>query len=216
MALPDNIISHWYHLFDDFQDSPVEIYAAIEAAIERRQVPDRETFRMEFQEGSLLTANRRYLRIIRNKHSFDICAAPFGTGFFFSWWLTVLPSQWLMYFFGLVFVCLVTTVMCFKSGVFFGFFLSLFVVPGVLALIGAIVRDQGGSAEDAILAMPIVGYLYARVFDPPTYYKIDTIIMFQESVHRAVLEVVDQISATKGIRALSESERKPILKSFTG
>jgi hypothetical protein len=43
---------------------------------------------------------------------------------------------------------------------------------------------------------------------------MDTALMFQESVHNAVLEVVDCITAAKGIRALTEAERKPILKAF--
>jgi hypothetical protein len=38
--------------------------------------------------------------------------------------------------------------------------------------------------------------------------------MFEKAVHNAVLEVVDRMTASKGIRALSESERKPIMKRF--
>jgi hypothetical protein len=38
--------------------------------------------------------------------------------------------------------------------------------------------------------------------------------MFQDAVHNAVLEVVDCITASKGVRALSEAERKPIMKRF--
>jgi hypothetical protein len=38
--------------------------------------------------------------------------------------------------------------------------------------------------------------------------------MFQEAVHNAVLEVVDGMTASKGIRALTESQRKPIMKRF--
>jgi hypothetical protein len=49
---------------------------------------------------------------------------------------------------------------------------------------------------------------------PTTYYKIDTTLMFQESVHRAVVEVIDQMTQAKGLRALSESERKPILRNI--
>ena len=38
--------------------------------------------------------------------------------------------------------------------------------------------------------------------------------MFQQTVHNAVLEVIDAITTGQGIRVLSESERKPVLKSF--
>ena len=36
-------------------------------------------------------------------------------------------------------------------------------------------------------------------------------MMFQGAVHSAMLEVIDEITNTKGLRALSEAERKPIL-----
>lgn len=47
-----------------------------------------------------------------------------------------------------------------------------------------------------------------------TSFRHDTALMFQESVRAAVLEVVDGITKAKGLRALSELERKPILTSF--
>src|SRR5438045_2521959 len=97
MSKPQNVISHWYQLIENFQASPLDFYRDLDLAITRRQVPDRTAFRIEFKEGGLLTANREYLRVIRGKHVFDICAAPFGTGFFFSWWLVELPSQWILY-----------------------------------------------------------------------------------------------------------------------
>ena len=35
--------------------------------------------------------------------------------------------------------------------------------------------------------------------------------MFRGAVYSAVLEVIDEITNAKGLRALSETERKPIL-----
>lgn len=49
---------------------------------------------------------------------------------------------------------------------------------------------------------------------PMTYYRYDTALMFQESIHNGVLEVIDQITHANGLRALTESERKPILGDF--
>jgi hypothetical protein len=214
MAKAQIVLSHWHRLIEEFQTSPLDFYAAVEAAIERRQIPDRRSVRIDFKEGGLLTARRVYLRIMRDKHSFDICAAPFGTGFFFSWWLTELPSQWVIYCIGLLFVSLLTVIVCFQAGFIVGILLSLIAVPGVLALIGNIVHNNGGSAEDAIVAIPWLGAIYEQVFHPATYYKIDTALMFQDAVHNAVMEVIDQVTAGKGVRAISEFERKPILKSF--
>jgi len=65
-----------------------------------------------------------------------------------------------------------------------------------------------------ILLIPILGPILVRVFRPETYYRLDTALMFQDSVHSAVLEVFDRITKDKGLRALSELERKPILREL--
>jgi hypothetical protein len=63
------------------------------------------------------------------------------------------------------------------------------------------------------LAIPFLNIIVAS-FVRETYYKLDTAMMFQESVHNTVLEVIDGLTSAKGIRALSESERKPIMRNF--
>jgi len=67
-----------------------------------------------------------------------------------------------------------------------------------------------------VLAMPLIGWIYEKIFAPhhTTFYSMDTAIMFEKSVHYAVLEVIDNMTANKGVRALSESERKSTMKAF--
>jgi len=48
--------------------------------------PHIKTKSVIYSEGGFITANRTYLRVSRGDILFDICAAPFGTGFFISWW----------------------------------------------------------------------------------------------------------------------------------
>ena len=62
--------------------------------------------------------------------------------------------------------------------------------------------------------IPIIGGLFTRTFKPETYYQLDTALMFQESIHSAVSEVLDGMLKAKGIRSLSDSERKPILSDL--
>jgi hypothetical protein len=38
--------------------------------------------------------------------------------------------------------------------------------------------------------------------------------MYQEAVHAAVLEVIDEITAHHGIKSLTEMERKPIFNEL--
>jgi hypothetical protein len=157
------ILSHWYHLIDDLQQSPQQFYSSLERAIDRRQIQNLKISRVDHKEGGILSAKREYFRVQRNEHIFDVCAAPFGNGFFVSWWLGETPP---------------------------------------------------GGLWSLILLIPYLGEVLVRLFRPITYFRHDTALMFQQSIHSAVLEVVDEVTKAKGLRALSELERKPILTSL--
>jgi hypothetical protein len=229
VAKEPNFISHWDQLFENFQTSSVEFYNAVEKAVAERSVPEAHWTRVEHKEGGLASANRQYLRMHRGKHAFDICAAPFGNGFFVSWWLTEPPLRFgflytLAILFG-VFICfniaygLGAAIGAAMSGLSFGIMLggcfAFIGVPLLLWLIGNGLRQGVIAGESTVLAIPIIGWIYERVFAPTTYYSMDTAIMFQKSIHQAVLEVVDGMTAAKGVRALSEFERKPVMKSMS-
>jgi len=77
------ILSHWHKLFEDFQESPQRIYSLLEEAIDRRKLPDVKISRVNYSESGIFSARREYLRARRKNHIFDICAAPFGTVFFY-------------------------------------------------------------------------------------------------------------------------------------
>jgi len=211
------VISHWHHPVENFQTSAIEFYAAVEQALQPRQIPDYTVSRIDWREGGVLTARREYLRIKRGKLAFDLCAAPFGTGFFFSWWLAELPPThallWaiLICFLGLGFIGGMVAEFGF-SGLFWGIVLGV----GALWLAGYLLREGhlGTEVEDMVLAIPFFGALYEKFFKPSTYYKVDTALMFQSVVHTAVLEVVDQLMSAKGARPLTELERKPIMREF--
>src|SRR5579871_3130501 len=113
-----NVISHWYQLIENFQTSSLEFYKSVETAIERRAVPENQSARVEHKESGLASAKREYLRMHRGKHAFDICAAPFGTGFFVSWWLTEPPLKFgflytIAFFVGVTITMMVTYAVAF-------------------------------------------------------------------------------------------------------
>src|SRR3989344_80720 len=81
------VMSHWSNLIENLQASPLEFYGLVECAIRNRNIPEASTSRVDWQEGGLLSAKREYLRVSRGKNIFDVCGAPFGNGFFVSWWL---------------------------------------------------------------------------------------------------------------------------------
>ena len=211
------VLSHWYHLVENLQHSPQEFYGSLEEAIGRRQIPDISLSRIDYLEGGMLSAKREYLRAERKRLVFDICAAPFGTGFFVSWWLGETRSSWA----ALIAVAMVAVIL-FAFGIFIdtvGFFLgaliAIIVVASLFAAFTSLIREGMIPLEISLSEIPLFGRIYERLFEPVTYYKIDTTLMFQESVRLSVLEVLDQVTQAKGLRSLSESERKPILKEFS-
>lgn len=225
-----NVVAHWSKLLEGFETSATEFYESVEQALARRKIPGLNTSRVTWSEGGLLTPDRTYLRITGSRHIFDICAAPFGTGYFFSSWVTQRKARFVMLqllmFSG--FNYMLWWVL--QHGLewlwqFSNDFQSLFspfrlvlspfvLVPVstlvVLWLIAMIARGGGVEPEAAILTVPGLGWFYARLFAPETYYRIDTVLMFQSSVQAAMLEAIDGLTALKGVRALSEDERKPV------
>ncbi len=158
----DIIRSHWHQSIPNLQESPQKFYNSLVEAISQRNIPSIDISRIDYREGGVFSAKRTYLRVRRKEHIFDICAAPFGSGFFFSWWLGEKVS----------------------------FFWSL------------------------VMLIPFLGMRLMSTFRPQTYFRHDTALMIQQSISSAVHEVIDGITKAKGLRTLSEVERKPIMSDF--
>ena len=93
MASTTEVISHWNTLIENFNVSPQNFYAQITKAVQRRQIPDAKIERIQMKEGNFFSSKREYLGISCKKDFyFAICGAPFGTGFFVSWWLLDPPD----------------------------------------------------------------------------------------------------------------------------
>lgn len=208
------VISHWHTLMEDFETSGMEFYAAVEEALKERSVPDIELSRVEWQEGGMGTARREYLRVKRSRLAFDICAAPFGKGFFFSWWLARIPQKFGVLLLGLVLLGILIVWSILIQAL--GFFLGTILVPVLVGALGILIRDGKIQAEEAILEIPFIGWFYEKLFSPQTYYRHDTTLMFQESVRNAVMQVVGELRNEKGLRALSDAESKPHLRELAG
>ena len=212
-ATPDTVRSHWSTLVEGLQESPLEFYQNVEAAVQRRAIPDVKLERIEYREGGAFSAFRQYLRVRRRREVFDICGAPFGNGTFFSYWAAEVKPE--MPGFAAVMTVVGYLVVLYYFMSWFGFFqgpiVFLFLVPLGLYIVRSMGKPE---ADDIILMLPIIGPLYDRFFGPITYYRIDTSDMFQQSVRQAVMEAVDQATNAKGIRALTELERQPVMRGF--
>ena len=83
-AKRNRLLSYWNHLFDKPLCSPSEFYAEVEENLGNRQVPNLEQGQILMHEKNILSRARLYLQMRRERLVFEICAAPFGTGFFVS------------------------------------------------------------------------------------------------------------------------------------
>lgn len=87
------VLSHWATMVEGMQASPQEFYKQVEESVKKREIPEINISRVTWKEGGVLSADREYLRVMRGRYFYDICAAPFGNGFFFSSWMAEkLPS----------------------------------------------------------------------------------------------------------------------------
>lgn len=210
-------ISHWHQLQDDFQTSALEFYKSVEEELARREVPSSRTERVLHREGGALTAQREYLRITRERLTFDLCTAPYGKGQFFSWWVAEKRSPYA----GMIAIAgLFVLVLWFLfavsklGGPIFGFLVFLIVVALAFAVIKSMADGGSTALEDGVLSMPIVGVIYTQAFKPTTYYSLDTALMYQESVRRAVSTVIADLRNAQGLRALSPEEERPQVRDL--
>lgn len=210
-ASSDVVLSHWYHLLEGLQTSPLEFYGAVEQAIDQRQVPNSSRSRVDWKEAGAFSAKREYLRTTRARHGLDICGAPFGNGFFVSWWLAEIRPGALLPTIAAFFAITIGGNLLRVSG---GYTLELLGLFGAFVALGTLMSQGEEEWHAYLLVIPVLGSLWERIFLGATYYRIDTALMFQEAVHSAILEVLDRLTKVQGVRALTELERKPILRGL--
>jgi hypothetical protein len=210
MAQSIEVISHWHQSVEALSTSTLEYYAAVEKALRDKEVPDLRIERTTFSEHGILSAKREYLRVRYGRLHFDICGAPFGKDYFFSWWLVKRTPGFAALWGCAILIGLPLLVLTLIG--LMGFVRGLFATIVVLGVGAAILRNSfadGWSAiEDAILAMPVIGFLYEKFMKPVTYYSEDTRMMFEETVHRVVLQVCSGILTLHQLPELSPDQLK--------
>lgn len=149
--------SRWNTLIDNFNFSTEDFYALLKDELLNNGVDNINIKKVELKEGGAFSNKRKYLRVTWKDYQYDICAAPFGNGFFISWWLLYNNS-------------------------FFKILIS---------------------------KIPLIGTWLANKLFRITYYKIDSASMLMRYAQDSVVNVINNITETKGGHYLSESARKP-------
>lgn len=79
--------SQWSQLIPSFKYSTKEFYDLLHKAISDNQIDNIKLKIVSETKGGALTNSRAYYRIRWEEYDYYVCAAPFGDGFFISWWL---------------------------------------------------------------------------------------------------------------------------------
>ncbi|MFT3784898.1 MAG: hypothetical protein QM770_01870 [Tepidisphaeraceae bacterium] len=163
------------------------------------------------KEGGPLSDRREYLRLERQHAIFDVCGAPFGTGFFVSEWVGKRKLRFVRLLLALVAISgalLAIRYMQYPRMRPHEINLALSAI-GVLILACFVVAIwQGSGLDDLLMRMPGVRFFYARFFRRPSYYRKDLECVYRAAVHAAVLQVIDEIGKPPGVSPVSRLERE--------
>lgn len=211
-----DVIDHWYALVPSFNSSTKDFYKGIEKELKTREVPSLEISHVEFAEGGMLSQKREYLRMTRERLVFDICAAPFGTAYFFSCRFAEIPA--VIQFWQLLTVLiggLIITLLAFK---FLGLILGGIVLLAALVLLIYTLRNAvaiGLKDLDAtLIKSPIFGPIYENWFRKETYYRHDTRLMYCDTVNAVVKAKIEETTGAKGIKLIRYMENCPMLSEL--
>jgi hypothetical protein len=207
-----DVLDHWIAFVEGFQMPSSDFYVSVEEQLKARQLPGMEVSRIEFAEGGILSDKRTYLRMARERLVFDVCAAPFGSTFFFSCRFAEIPA--VIQLWQLVILLAAALVITALTWRIFGMFMgSLLLMTALLALI-YVLRNAiaiGLKDLDAMLVKsPLFGPIYERFFRKETYYRHDTRLVYLQIVSTVVKKLADDAVAAKGVKLTQQFERAPI------
>ena len=208
-----DILDHWIAFHDNFSYSPQEFYDAIEKEVQARKIPGLKISREDFAEGGLLSDKRLYLRLFRERLALYTCAAPFGSGYFFSCRTVYVPALVRLWHIvaALVFFNMVGALLVKPLGVTFA---AVAMVALVFALAGVMRNAATASLSDLdtlLLKIPGVATIYEDWFRADTYYRQDTRLIYLQRIPEIIKELAEDVTAAKGARLEQQYQLQPIL-----
>ena len=205
------VLDHQATYLENFSIAPGDLYKAIEAEIAEKKLPDIEVSRVFFREGGLLSANREYLKVRRERFAYLVCAAPWGTSFFFSTRFTEIPCslRWWE----------VIVALAFLAGAFFTYWqlLGPYWGTAIFALtvfaFDVLCRNRvavgWNRVDDLLLRLPVFGVIYEAFLRPVTFFRDDTRGLFQNLVQTIVHRQIAAFTASSGLSLLEFKDLKP-------
>ena len=207
------ILDSWILYADSFSFPPQEFYAAIDKEMVARRIPSMQISREEFSEGGMLSDKRIYFRLFRERLALYTCAAPFGTGYFFSFRAVYVPALvrlWhilaCLVFFGLIGGTLVRLL---------GFTFAVAALLALMFALAAVFRNATasglGDLDTLLLKIPIVSTIYENWFRDDTFYRVDTRSLYLQQLPEIVKRLAEEVTAAKGVKLFGEHNRPPVI-----
>lgn len=207
------VLNHWIAFVDGFSHSPLEFYTNVEAELAARKIPSMDMSRVEFAEGGLLSGKRTYLRMVRERLAFDACAAPFGTGYFFSCRTVYIPAVvrlWHLIVLMLLFASAYSLLVRLLGTTF-----AAIAVVGLFLALTQVFRNAialGLSDLDAtLIKTPVIGPIYECWFRKETYYRLDTRLVYLDTVPKLIKDLAEETVGAKGVKLTRQYEQAPVL-----
>jgi len=207
------VLKHWIAFADAFAFPPEEFYTAIEKELTARKIPSMEISRVEFAQGGWLSGKRTYMRMMRERLALDACAAPFGTGYFFSCrTLYIPPLIRLWHLLVLFFVFnVIGGLLIGPLGLTFAFVAEI----GLMVALAAVMRNTVAlglaDLDNLLLKLPVIGPIYERLFREETYYRVDTRLLYLKTIPDLIQRLAEDITGDKGVKLADQYECAPII-----
>jgi hypothetical protein len=172
--------------------------------------------RQEFAEAGMLSNQRVYLRLMRERLAITTCAAPFGDIFFFSCRTVYVPA--------LVRLWHILAAIIFFFVLFWFFIGQLGLTFTVIALVtlafalAAVMRNASASGfsdlDSILLRIPIVATIYEDWFREDTYFRVDTRNLYLKLLPKLILGLAEEASGEKGIKLVRQHQVPPIAEEL--
>jgi|SRR5664280_559742 len=208
------ILDHWIAFLDNFNFPPQEFYDAVEKELQARKIPSMEISREVFAEGGLVSDRRIYLRLFRERLALYTCAAPFGTGYFFSCRTVYVPALVRLWHIvaALLSFAVVGALLVKPLGMLFaGIAIAalMFAIAGVLQNAATMALSD---LDSFLLKIPVIATIYEDWFRADdTYWRVDTRTVYLQRIPALIRELADEITAAKGAKLVQQYQHAPIL-----
>ena len=211
-AKKDEVLEHWISFADGFNQPPQEFYALVKKELDARKIPSMEMSDVEYAEGGLLSDKRLYLRMMRERLAFDLCAAPFGNSYFFSCRAVHSPPALRLWHVAVAFVffSVVYSLLIHLLGLVFAIIAMIALLIAIAEMFRNAVSMGLNDLDSALMKIPILGPIYENWFRKETYYREDARLVYLKMVPEIVKKAAEEVTGEKGFKLMQQYERAPI------